>query len=146
MACVISLQLAVLFPQGHAHGHIESASRRATQFYPERLQRVTNGVFDVEKLAFDIVPLRQKKAYPIVPLALDICLVKPAGTHDLERAQAHQSLRLVARSPSREDGSVSTRDAPIRIQCAELTSHGMKILIKQDTPNEHGSGAFFLLV
>ena len=62
----------------------------------ERFERVANGVFEVQELAFQIAPLRQQQPHPVAALRLDMRLAEPAGAHQMGNTKRIRRASLVA--------------------------------------------------
>lgn len=76
-----------IFRHSGAHRLIEGPSPDLAQADAERVQRMANGVLQIEELGLQIAATRQQKLRPIAALRLDIGLAEPAGTHDMGDAE-----------------------------------------------------------
>src|SRR5271157_1590152 len=83
-----------------AHSDIGSRARGAIDLHldadAERLQRVTNAVFDVVKLSLEISPLCQKEAHLVTRLAVDERRLEPAGEDDMGQSKRVGRVHFVA--------------------------------------------------
>ena len=77
------------------HGRFKAAPADLPKTDAERLERVPDGVFQIEELALQIAPLTQQQAYPVAGLRLHMRLAEPARPHDVRDPQRIRRVGLV---------------------------------------------------
>jgi hypothetical protein len=79
-----------------AHRLLESRASDLAQADAERLQRVADGVLQVEELGLEVAPVRQEKLRPVAAFRLDVSLAEPARAHQMGNAERIGLVGLVA--------------------------------------------------
>lgn len=111
-----SMQPAVLLPQRRArrqhrlhqlgrqlivgrclpHRLVEGVPADLAQADAEALEGMVDGVLDIQELALEVAPVRQKQARPVAALRPDVGVPEPAGTHDVRDTECIGCIGLVA--------------------------------------------------
>lgn len=89
-----------------AHARFELSSADGAELQAEGLDRVADGVLNVERLALQVTPVRHQEPQPVAVLALEMDLLEPAGAHDMGDPLRVGAIRLVAHGRERGAGMI----------------------------------------